>query len=80
MKAVWAFLAIMTIAVALGGCAAANKQQAASTQEAQHRYLCLQNAWQPGGGYDEHVFATCMASWGYKEDHLHPRQTVNVGQ
>jgi hypothetical protein len=48
--------------VVLGGCTAANQQQAASTQEPQR----LQTAQKPGG-YDEQVFATCMASWGYKE-------------
>jgi hypothetical protein len=64
----------MAIAVTLGGCTAANQQQAASTQKEQRRYLCVQTAQKPGG-YDEHVFATCMASWGYKEDQLNPRQT-----
>jgi len=75
-----AILAVMAIAVALGGCTAANQQQAASTQEPEHRYLCLQTARKLGGGYDEHVFATCMASWGYKEDQLHLRRTINVGR
>ena len=75
-KAVRAFLAVMAIAVVLGGCTAANQQQAASTQEPQRRYLCLQTARKLSGGYDEHVFATCMASWGYKEDQLHLRQTL----
>jgi hypothetical protein len=69
----------MAIAVALSGCTAANEQQAASTREQQDRYFCLQTARKPGG-YDEQVFATCMASWGYKEDQLYPRQTVNVGR
>jgi hypothetical protein len=72
-----AFLAVMASVVTLGGCTA--NQQTAATQEPQHRYLCLQTAQKPGG-YDEHVFATCMASWGYKEDQLYPRQTVNVGR
>jgi len=78
-KAVRSFLAVMASVVALGGCTAANQQTAASTQEPQHRYLCLQTAQKPGG-YDEQAFATCMASWGYKEDQLHLRQTINVGR
>jgi len=57
---------VMASVVVLRGCTAANPQQAASTQEPQRRYLCLQSA-QKLGGYDEQVFATCMASWGYKE-------------
>ena len=60
-----ALLMVMASGVVLGGCTA-NQQQAASTQEPQRRYLCLQSA-QKLGGYDEQVFATCMASWGYKE-------------
>ena len=68
-----ALLTVMASAVALGGCAA-NQQQVATTQEPQHRYLCLQTAQKPSS-YDERVFATCMASWGYKEG-----ETVNVGR
>ena len=59
-----ALLTVIASVVALGGCTA-NQQQAASTQEPQRRYLCLQTAQKPGG-YDEHVFATCMASWGHE--------------
>ena len=58
-----ALLMVMASGVVLGGCTA-NQQQAARTQEPQRRYLCLQTAQKPGG-YDEQVFATCMASWGY---------------
>jgi hypothetical protein len=61
-----ALLTLMASVVVLGGCTAANQQQAASTQETQRRYLCLQTAQKPGG-YDEQVFATCMASWGYEK-------------
>ena len=66
-----ALLTVMASVVALCGCTA-NQQQTASPQEPQRRYLCLQNAQKPGG-YDEQVFATCMASWGYKES-----EPVNV--
>ena len=66
-----ALLTVMASAAALCGCTA-NQQHTASPQEPQRRYLCLQNA-QKLGGYDEQVFAACMASWGYKES-----EPVNV--
>jgi hypothetical protein len=45
-----AILGIMASVVGLGGCTAANQQQAATTQELQRRYLCLQTAQKPGCG------------------------------
>jgi hypothetical protein len=70
------FLTVMASVIALSGCTATNQQQAATAHEPEARYLCLQTARKPGGGYDEHVFATCMASWGYKEDQLYPPATL----
>jgi hypothetical protein len=72
-----ALLTVMASVVALSGCTAS--QQPTATQEPQRRYLCLQTAQKPGG-YDEQVFATCMASWGYEKGEALPSPLGHLGR